>query len=56
MARSVRPWEALLLVVGIVGIYATNTVLHGAARYGLMFVLVACASIAFEMERRTRHG
>jgi hypothetical protein len=56
MARSVRPWEALLLLVGIVGIYATNTVLHGAARYGLVFVLVACASIAFGMERRTRHG
>jgi len=55
-AKSVRPWEALLLLVGIVGIYATNTVLHGAARYGLMLVLVACVSIALRMERRPRHG
>ena len=56
VARTVRPWEALVMVVGIVGIYATNTALHGDARYGLSFVLVASASIAFRMERSSRHG
>jgi hypothetical protein len=56
VARTVRPWEALVMVVGIVGIYATNTALHGDASYGLSFVLVASASIAFRMERSSRHG
>jgi hypothetical protein len=56
MTRSVRPWEALVMVVGIVGIYATNTALHGDAKYGLSFVLVASASIAYRMERSSRHG
>jgi hypothetical protein len=56
MARSVRPWEVLLMVIGIVGIYATNTALHGDAKYGLTFVLVASTSIAFRMERSSRHG
>jgi hypothetical protein len=51
MARTVRPWEALAMVVGVVGIYATNTVLHGDARYGLTFVLIAGASIARTIER-----
>jgi hypothetical protein len=55
-ARTVRPWEALVLVVGVVGIYATNTALHGDARYGLAFLLVASVSIAFRMERSSRHG
>jgi hypothetical protein len=54
-ARSLRAWEALLMVVGVVGIYATNTALHGDAKYGLAFVLVASASIALRMER-SRHG
>jgi hypothetical protein len=44
------------MVVGIVGIYATNTALHGDAKYGLALVLVASASIAFRMERSSRHG
>ena len=56
VAKSVRPWEALAVVIGVVGIYATNTVLHGAARYGLTLVLVASASIAVRMERSSRHG
>jgi len=56
MAKTVRPWEALVMVVGIVGIYATNTALHGDAKYGLSFVLVASASIAYRMERSSRHG
>ena len=56
MAKSVRAWEAALMVVGIVGIYATNTVLHGNAKYGLLLVLVASASIALRMVRRTSHG
>jgi len=56
VAKTVRPWEALVMVVGIVGIYATNTALHGDAKYGLSFVLVASASIAYRMERSSRHG
>ena len=56
VAKTVRPWEALMVVVGIIGIYATNTVLHGDAKYGLTFVLVAGASIALRMERSSRHG
>jgi hypothetical protein len=56
VAKTVRPWEALLMLVGVVGIYATNTVLHGDAKYGLTFVLVASASIAVRMERSSRHG
>jgi hypothetical protein len=56
MAKTVRPWEALVMVVGVVGMYATNTALHGDARYGLAFVLVASASIALRMERSSRHG
>jgi hypothetical protein len=55
-AKTVRPWEALVMVVGVVGIYATNTALHGDARYGLTFVLVASASIALRMQRSSRHG
>jgi hypothetical protein len=56
MAKTVRPWEALVMVVGVVGIYATNTALHGDAKYGLAFLLVAGASIALRMERSGRHG
>jgi hypothetical protein len=56
MAKTVRPWETLVMVVGVVGIYATNTALHGDAKYGLTFVLVASASIAYRMERSSRHG
>jgi hypothetical protein len=56
MAKTVRPWEALVMVVGTVGIYATNTALHGDARYGLAFLLVAGTSIALRMERRSRRG
>jgi hypothetical protein len=40
-------------VVGVlVGVYATNTILHGDAWYGLALVLVAGASIAVRMARR----
>jgi hypothetical protein len=56
MAKTVRPWEALIMVVGVIGIYATNTALHGNAKYGLAFVLVASASIALKMGRSSRHG
>jgi hypothetical protein len=56
VAKTVQRWEALIMVVGIVGIYATNTALHGDAKYGLTFVLVASASIALRMERSSRHG
>jgi hypothetical protein len=56
VAKTVRPWEALAVTVGVVGIYATNTVLHGDAKYGLAFVLAASASIAVRMERSSRHG
>jgi hypothetical protein len=55
-AKSVRPWEALVMVVGIVGIYATNTALHGDAKYGLTFLLVASTSIALTIERSSRRG
>jgi hypothetical protein len=55
-AKTVRPWEALMMVVGVVGIYATNTALHGDAKYGLAFLLVASASIALRIERSSRHG
>jgi hypothetical protein len=56
VAKTVRPWEALVMVVGVVGIYATNTALHGDARYGLAFVLVASASVALKLGRSSRHG
>jgi hypothetical protein len=56
MAKTVRPWEALVMVVGVVGIYATNTALHGDAKYGLTFLLVASTGIALRMERSSRHG
>jgi hypothetical protein len=56
MAKTVRPWEALVMVVGVIGIYATNTALHGDAKYGLAFLLVASASIALRMGRSSRHG
>ena len=56
MAKTVRPWEALVMVAGVVGIYATNTALHSDAKYGLAFLLVASASIAYRMERSSRHG
>jgi hypothetical protein len=56
LAKTVRPWEALVMAVGVVGIYATNTALHGDAKYGLIFVLVAGASIALRMERSSHHG
>jgi hypothetical protein len=49
VAHTVRAWEAIVMIVGVVGIYATNTVLHGDAKYGLTFVLVASASIALRM-------
>jgi hypothetical protein len=55
-AKTVRPWEALVMVVGVVGIYATNTALHGDARYGLAFLLVASTSIALKIGRSSRHG
>jgi hypothetical protein len=51
-AASVRACEAALIVVGVVGVYATNTILHGDAWYGLTLVLVAGASIAARMVRR----
>jgi hypothetical protein len=56
MAKTVRPWEALVMVIGVVGIYATNTALHGDAKYGLAFLLVASASIALRIGRSSRHG
>jgi hypothetical protein len=56
MAKTVRPWEALVMAVGVVGIYATNTALHGDARYGLTFLLVVSTSIALRMGRSSRHG
>jgi hypothetical protein len=56
MAKTVRPWEALVMVVGVIGIYATNTALHGDAKYGLTFVLVASTSIALRMGRSSCHG
>jgi hypothetical protein len=55
-AKSVRVWQAAPMVVGIVGIYATNTVLHGDAKYGLTLALLASASIAVRMIRRSHHG
>jgi hypothetical protein len=56
IAKTVRPWEALVMVIGVVGIYATNTALHGDAKYGLAFLLVASASIALRIGRSSRHG
>ncbi len=56
MAKTVRPWEAAVMVAGVIGIYATNTALHGDAKYGLIFVLLASASIAYRIERSSRHG
>jgi hypothetical protein len=51
VARTIRVWEAALIVVGVVGIYATNTALHGDARYGLLLVFIASSSLAFRMLR-----
>ena len=51
-----RPWEALVMVAGVVGIYATNTALHGDAKYGLAFLLVASTSIALKIGRSRHHG
>jgi hypothetical protein len=56
MAKTVRSWEALVMVIGVVGIYATNTALHGDAKYGLAFLLVVSASSALRIGRSSRHG
>jgi hypothetical protein len=53
--KTIRAWEVALMVVGIVGVYATNTVLHGDAKYGLALVLVASTSIGIRIARRS-HG
>ena len=51
LTRMVRRWEAAVMCIGIVGIYATNTALHGDAKYGLALVLMASASIALRIIR-----
>ena len=50
VGTAVRPGQ------GVVGIYASNTALHGDARYGLTFVLIVSASIALRIGRSSRHG
>ena len=51
VADVVRIWEGAMIVIAVVGIYATNTALHGDARYGLLLVFIASASIAVRLVR-----
>ena len=47
LLRSLRVWEAGLLVLAAVGVLFTNPGLHAPAHYPLVFVLVVFGSLAF---------
>jgi hypothetical protein len=47
LLRSLRVWEAALLVLAAVGLVFTNPGLHAPAHYPLLFVLVVFGSLAF---------
>jgi hypothetical protein len=46
LLRSLRVWEAALLVLAAVGLLFTNPGLHAPAQYPLVFVLVVFGSLA----------
>jgi hypothetical protein len=46
LLRSLRVWEATLLVLAEVGVLVTNPGLHAPAHYPLVFVLVVFCSLA----------
>jgi hypothetical protein len=46
LARSLRLWEAALLVLAAIGLVFTNPGLHAPAQYPLVFVLVVFGSLA----------
>jgi hypothetical protein len=46
LLRSLRVWEAALLVLAEVGVLVTNPGLHAPAHYPLVFVLVVFCSLA----------
>jgi hypothetical protein len=47
LLRSLRVWEAALLVLAAIGVLFTNPGLHAPAHYPLLFVLVVFCSLAF---------
>jgi hypothetical protein len=47
LLRSLRVWEAVLLVLAAIGVLATNPGLHAPAHYPLLFMLVVFCSLAF---------
>jgi hypothetical protein len=46
LLRTLRVWEAALLVLAAIGLVFTNPGLHAPAHYPLLFVLVVFASLA----------
>jgi hypothetical protein len=46
LLRSLRVWEAALLVLAAIGVLFTNPGLHAPAHYPLLFVLVVFGSLA----------
>jgi hypothetical protein len=46
LLRSLRVWEAALLVLAAIGLLAANPGLHAPAHYPLLFVLVVFGSLA----------
>jgi hypothetical protein len=46
LVRSLRVWEAALLLLAAIGLLFTNPGLHAPAQYPLVFVLVVFASLA----------
>jgi hypothetical protein len=46
LLRSLRVWEAALLVLAAIGLLFTNPGLHAPAHYPLLFVLVVFCSLA----------
>jgi hypothetical protein len=46
LLRSLRVWEAVLLVLAAIGLVFTNPGLHAPAQYPLVFVLVVFGSLA----------
>ena len=47
LLRSLRVWEAALLVLAAIGLLFTNPGLHAPAHYPLLFVLVVFSSLAY---------
>jgi hypothetical protein len=46
LLRSLRMWEAALLVLAAIGLLFTNPGLHAPPQYPLVFVLVVSGSLA----------